>query len=123
MEWLLHEGYAIFCSVFHDAKMIIVANDPKRKSPNLRPLQIVSFIATAYSVVRKGQRIRPGATNSGGCPIVEAKDNTVSRTADRLGFWSAYFSAIFAIDILGYGFMSLATLFAARMFDGRGLER
>ncbi len=97
MDWLLHEGYSIFWSVSHDEKMMNVANHPKRKSPNLQPIRIVSFIATAYSVVRKVQRIRPGATNSGGRTTVEAKDNTVSRTADRLGFWSAYFSAIFAV--------------------------
>ncbi len=88
IDWLLHEGYAIFWSVSHDEKMIIVANDTKRQLPILRPIRIVSFIATAYLVVRKVQRIRPGATNSGGCPTVEAKDNTVSRTADRLGFRS-----------------------------------
>ncbi len=73
MDWLLHEGYAIFWSVSHDEKMIIVAGGPKRKSPKA--------------------------------------------VAD------ADFSAIFAIDILGYGFMDLATVFAARMFDVRGLER
>jgi hypothetical protein len=30
---------------------------------------------------------------------------------------------MYAIDILGYAFMSLATLFAAPVFNGRGLER
>ena len=32
-------------------------------------------------------------------------------------------SFLYAVDILGYSFMSLATLFAARVFTGRGLER
>jgi hypothetical protein len=32
-------------------------------------------------------------------------------------------SFLYAVDILGYSFMSLATLFAARVFSGGGLER
>jgi hypothetical protein len=32
-------------------------------------------------------------------------------------------SFLYAVDILGYSFMSVATLFAARVFTGRGLER
>lgn len=32
-------------------------------------------------------------------------------------------SFLYAIDILGYSFMSLSTLFAARIFTGKGLER
>jgi len=32
-------------------------------------------------------------------------------------------SFLYAVDILGYGFMSVATLFAARVFTGKGLER
>lgn len=32
-------------------------------------------------------------------------------------------SFLYAVDILGYSFMSLATLFAARVFTGAGLER
>jgi hypothetical protein len=32
-------------------------------------------------------------------------------------------SFLYAVDILGYSFMSLATLFAARVFTGRGLDR
>ncbi len=32
-------------------------------------------------------------------------------------------SFLYAVDILGYGFMSLATLFAARIFTGAGQER
>ncbi|SFG61869.1 MULTISPECIES: hypothetical protein [Neptunomonas] len=32
-------------------------------------------------------------------------------------------SFLYAVDILGYSFMSLATLFAAMVFTGRGLER
>jgi hypothetical protein len=32
-------------------------------------------------------------------------------------------SFLYAVDILGYSFMSLATLFAAGVFTGRGLER
>ena len=32
-------------------------------------------------------------------------------------------SFLYSVDILGYGFMSLATLFVARVFTGRGLER
>jgi hypothetical protein len=32
-------------------------------------------------------------------------------------------SFLYAVDILGYSFMSLATLFAARVFTGKGLER
>jgi hypothetical protein len=32
-------------------------------------------------------------------------------------------SFLYAVDILGYSFMSLATLFAAQVFRGRGLER
>jgi hypothetical protein len=32
-------------------------------------------------------------------------------------------SFLYSVDILGYSFMSLATLFAARVFRGRGLER
>jgi hypothetical protein len=31
-------------------------------------------------------------------------------------------SFLYAVDILGYSFMSVATLFAARVFTGRGLE-
>ncbi len=30
---------------------------------------------------------------------------------------------LFAIDVLGYGFMSLATLFASAVFQGQGIER
>lgn len=32
-------------------------------------------------------------------------------------------SFLYAVDILGYSFMSIATLFAARVFTGTGLER
>jgi hypothetical protein len=32
-------------------------------------------------------------------------------------------SFLYAVDILGYSFMSLATLFASRVFGGEGLER
>jgi hypothetical protein len=32
-------------------------------------------------------------------------------------------SFLYAVDILGYSFMSVATLFASRVFTGRGLER
>lgn len=32
-------------------------------------------------------------------------------------------SFLYAVDILGYSFMSLATLFAAKVFNGKGLER
>lgn len=32
-------------------------------------------------------------------------------------------SYLYAVDILGYSFMSVATLFASRVFTGRGLER
>lgn len=32
-------------------------------------------------------------------------------------------SFLYAVDILGYSFMSVSTLFAARVFTGRGLER
>jgi hypothetical protein len=32
-------------------------------------------------------------------------------------------SFLYAVDILGYGFMSVATLFAAAVFDGKGIER
>jgi len=32
-------------------------------------------------------------------------------------------SFLYAVDILGYSFMSLATLFAAQMFTGKGIER
>jgi hypothetical protein len=32
-------------------------------------------------------------------------------------------SFLYAVDILGYSFMSLATLFAAKLFPGKGLER
>lgn len=32
-------------------------------------------------------------------------------------------SFLYAVDILGYSFMSLATLFIAMVFDGRGIER
>jgi hypothetical protein len=32
-------------------------------------------------------------------------------------------SFLYAVDILGYSFMSIATLFAAKVFTGRGLER
>jgi hypothetical protein len=32
-------------------------------------------------------------------------------------------SFLYAVDILGYSFMSMATLFAAMVFTGRGLER
>jgi hypothetical protein len=32
-------------------------------------------------------------------------------------------SFLYAVDILGYSFMSLSTLFAARVFTGDGLER
>jgi hypothetical protein len=32
-------------------------------------------------------------------------------------------SFLYAVDILGYSFMSMSTLFAARVFTGRGIER
>jgi hypothetical protein len=32
-------------------------------------------------------------------------------------------SFLYAVDILGYGFMSVATLFAAMVFNGKGIER
>lgn len=32
-------------------------------------------------------------------------------------------SFLYAVDILGYSFMSVATMFAARVFTGAGLER
>jgi hypothetical protein len=34
-----------------------------------------------------------------------------------------FVSFFYSVDILGYSFMSVATLFAARVFTGRGLER
>jgi hypothetical protein len=32
-------------------------------------------------------------------------------------------SFLYSVDILGYSFMSVATLFAAKVFTGKGLER
>jgi hypothetical protein len=32
-------------------------------------------------------------------------------------------SFLYAVDMLGYSFMSVSTLFAAQVFTGRGLER
>ena len=32
-------------------------------------------------------------------------------------------SFLYAVDILGYSFMSMATLFAARVFTGKGIQR
>jgi len=37
--------------------------------------------------------------------------------------FTPYDSFLYAVDILGYSFMSLATLFAARVFIGKGQER
>jgi len=46
------------------------------------------------------------------------------RTAGMESFLFVPFdSFLYAVDILGYGFMSVATLFAAMVFTGRGLER
>lgn len=49
---------------------------------------------------------------------------TMQGEADQVALLEFGFGTfMFAIDILGYFFMSLATLFAAPVFDGRGLER
>jgi hypothetical protein len=49
---------------------------------------------------------------------------TLLGEADQIGLLAfGYGTFMFAIDILGYAFMSLATLFAAPVFEGRGLER
>lgn len=46
------------------------------------------------------------------------------RTAGLEPFlFTPFDSFLYAVDILGYSFMSLATLFAARVFTGPGLER
>jgi hypothetical protein len=37
--------------------------------------------------------------------------------------FSPFNSFLYAVDILGYSFMSVATLFAAMVFTGRGIER
>jgi hypothetical protein len=41
----------------------------------------------------------------------------------ELFLFTPFDSFLYAVDILGYSFMSAATLFAARVFTGRGLER
>jgi len=43
--------------------------------------------------------------------------------SSRPFLFTPFDSFIYAVDILGYGFMSLATLFAAFVFTGSGLER
>lgn len=49
---------------------------------------------------------------------------TTQGEADQVALLTFGFGTfMFAIDILGYGFMSLATLFAVPIFDGGGLER
>jgi len=49
---------------------------------------------------------------------------TIRGEADQVALLSFGFGTfMFAIDILGYAFMSLATLFAAPVFGGQGLER
>jgi len=48
---------------------------------------------------------------------------TVRGEADEVALLVFGFGTfMFAVDILGYAFMSLATLFAAPVFEGRGLE-
>ncbi len=41
----------------------------------------------------------------------------------ELFLFTPFDSFLYAVDILGYSFMSLATLFAARVFTGGGLQR
>ena len=41
----------------------------------------------------------------------------------ELFLFTPFDSFLYSVDILGYSFMSVATLFAARVFTGRGLER
>jgi len=41
----------------------------------------------------------------------------------RFLFFTPFDSFLYSVDILGYSFMSLATLFAAFVFTGKGLER
>lgn len=49
---------------------------------------------------------------------------SAGRTAGLEPFlFTPFDSFLYAVDILGYSFMSLATLFAARVFQGAGLER
>ena len=49
---------------------------------------------------------------------------TAGRTQGIEPFLFAPFdSFLYSVDILGYSFMSMATLFAAMVFNGRGLER
>ena len=48
----------------------------------------------------------------------------VGRTEGIEAFlFTPFDSFLYAVDILGYSFMSMATLFAAGVFTGRGLER
>ena len=41
----------------------------------------------------------------------------------ELFLFTPFDSFLYAVDILGYSFMSLATLFVARVFTGKGIER
>lgn len=41
----------------------------------------------------------------------------------ELFLFTPFDSFLYSVDILGYSFMSVATLFAARVFTGKGLER
>jgi len=41
----------------------------------------------------------------------------------ELFLFTPFDSFLYSVDILGYSFMSVATLFAARVFTGQGLER
>lgn len=66
--------------------------------------------------------------------------SAISPSTKALGFWSAVFATVlsiaydlgqitpfdsylYSVDILGYSFMSIATLLAARVLTGDGLER
>ncbi|MES1191792.1 MAG: hypothetical protein ABUS47_12025 [Steroidobacter sp.] len=47
-----------------------------------------------------------------------------NRTADiEVFLFRPFDSFLYAVDILGYSFMSVATLFAGRIFSGNGIER
>jgi len=53
LDWLLHEGYSIFWSAFHDEKMMNVANATMSACGRLLPVVLMKFKQFQRPLLRK----------------------------------------------------------------------
>ncbi len=70
-------------------------------------------------------RISPSTKAAGFWSAVLATVFSLAYVVAQLAEWRfvPFDSFLYAVDLLGYSFMSVATLFAARVFTGGGIER